>query len=109
MRGTVVISGIAALIMILFGIFWMITWLIGTNGYSESKGLTILVSNLVLVLLSIAVSSVASGWLARKLETRTAWSPWITAPLAILAVILVAVNALFIGSVIIILIFGMTP
>ena len=109
MRGTVVISGITALIMILFGIFWMITWLIGTNGYSESKGLTILVSNLVLVLLSIVVASLASGWLAKELQTRLAWSPWLTAPLSIVAVTAVAVSALFVGSVIVIIIFGRTP
>ncbi len=108
MRGIIVVSVITALIMILFGIFWMITWLIGTNGYSESKGLAILVSNLVLVLLSIIVSTVASGWLAKKLETRTAWSLWMTAPLVIVAVTVVAVSALFIGSVIIIVIFGRT-
>ncbi len=109
MRGRIVVAGITAVIMILFGVFWMFMWLIGTNGYGTSQGTTILLCILVLVLSSIAASSVASGWLAKELQTRTAWSPWATAPLAILAVTAVAVVALFVGSVIVVLIFGRTP
>ncbi len=108
MRGMVVVSGIAALIMLLFGMFWMFTWLIGTNGYSTSKGTTILLCNLVLVLLSIVVSSVTSGWLTKELQTRMTWSVWVTGPLAIFAVTLVTVSVLFFLSVVIILIFGRT-
>ncbi|MDQ4126503.1 MAG: hypothetical protein M3151_00860 [Actinomycetota bacterium] len=108
MRGMVVVSGIAALIMLLFGMFWMFTWLIGTNGYSTSKGTTILLCNLVLVLLSIVVSSVASGRLAKELKTRTAWSLWITGPLSIIAVTVATVVSLFVGSVIVVLVFGRT-
>ncbi len=109
MRGRIVVSGVTALIMILFGVFWMFTWLIGTNGYSESKGIVILVSNLVLVLLSIVVSSLTSGWLTKELQARMARSVWVTGPLAVLTVTLVAVSVLFVGSVIVILIFGRTP
>lgn len=109
MRGTVVVSAIAAVIMALFGVFWMFTWLIGTNGYSTSQGTTILLCNLVLVVLSIIISSVASGRLAKGLETRTAWSLWITAPLAILPMTVAAIVALFVGSVIVVLVFGRTP
>jgi len=97
-----IVSGITALIMLVFGAFWMITWLIGTNGYNTSTGTAILAGNLVLVLLSTIVASVASGWLAKKLQTRTEKSLWIIAPLCIFAVIAVAVIALFIGSIIII-------
>ena len=108
-RGILAVSVVTALIMILFGAFWMLTWLIGTNGYSEAKGLTILVGNAVLVLLSIIVAAVASGWLAKTLAARTAWSPWLTGPLAITAVTVVAVAALIIGSLLIIVFFGRTP
>ena len=46
--------------MLVFGAFWMITWLIGTNGYNSSTGGAILASNLVLALLATIVASVAS-------------------------------------------------
>jgi hypothetical protein len=97
-----IVSGITALIMLVIGVFWMITWLIGTNGYNTSTGTTILASNLVLVLLSTIISSIASGWLTKRLVTSTGKSLWLIAPLCIIAVIAVAVIALFIGSIIII-------
>ena len=97
-----IVSGITAVIMLVFGAFWMITWLIGTNGYNSSTGGAILASNLVLALLSTIVASVASGWLAKKLQTKSGMSIWLIAPLSIFAVIAVAVIALFIGSIIII-------
>ncbi|CAN5587407.1 hypothetical protein BH20ACI4_BH20ACI4_18050 [soil metagenome] len=97
-----IVSGITALIMLVIGVFWMITWLIGTNGYNTSTGTAILAANLVLVLLSTIVASVASGWLAKRLVTKTGMSLWIIAPLCVFAVIAVTVAALFIGSIIII-------
>jgi hypothetical protein len=97
-----IVSGITALIMLVIGAFWMITWLIGTNGYNTSTGTAILASNLVLVLLSTIVSSITSGWLAKKLQTKSGMSIWLIAPLCIFAVIAIAVIALFIGSIIII-------
>ncbi|MCA1567438.1 MAG: hypothetical protein LC803_17670 [Acidobacteria bacterium] len=108
MAKTLIVSAITALLMILLGVFWMLMWLVGTNGYSESKGTAILASNLVLVILSIIVSSAASGWLANMLAARLRWPMWAAAPVVILAVLGVAVIVLFAGSLLIIAIFGRT-
>jgi hypothetical protein len=108
MAKTLIVSAITALMMILLGVFWMLMWLVGTNGYSESKGTVILASNLVLVILSIIVSSVASGWLANMLATRLRWPMWAAAAVVILGVLVVAVIVLFTGSLLIIAIFGRT-
>ncbi len=97
-----IVSVITALIMIVVGVFWMFMWLIGTNGYNTSTGTAILASNLVLVILSTIVVSVASSWLTKRLVTRTGMSVWIIAPLCIVALIVVAFAALFIGSIIIV-------
>jgi hypothetical protein len=97
-----IVSGVTALIMLVISAFWMITWLIGTNGYNTSTGTAILASNLVLVLLSTIVASIASGWLTKKLQMKLGKSLWFIAPLSIVAVTVVAVIALFIGSITII-------
>lgn len=94
--------------MIAIGVFWMLVWLVGTNGYGESKGTSILVGNLVLVILSVVVSGAASGWLANKLEARFGWPVWVAAPVAIFAAVAVSVVALFVGSVLIIALFAQT-
>ncbi|HYG09967.1 MAG TPA: hypothetical protein VD835_08485, partial [Pyrinomonadaceae bacterium] len=67
MMKTLIVSVVTALLMIAIGVFWMFMWLVGTNGYSESKGGMILVSNLVLVISSVVGSTAASGWLASRL------------------------------------------
>jgi hypothetical protein len=103
---TLIVSAITALSMIAFGIFWMFMWLVGTNGYSESKGGMILAGNLAMVMLSVIVSAAASGWLAKKLEAKMAWPFWAAAPLAVAGVMLVAVIALVAGSLLIIAVFG---
>ena len=105
---TIAVSAVTALLMIAFGVFWMFMWLVGTNGYSESKGTLILGSNLVLVILSVVASSVASGWLARRMETKRGWPFWAAALLAVFGVAIVAAVALFVGSLLIIAAFGRT-
>lgn len=102
------VSVVTALLMIVFGVFWMFMWLIGTNGYSESKGTLILGSILALVILSVVASSASSSLLARKLEAKMAWPFWAAAALAVFGVVLVAILAVFIGSILIVVIFGGT-
>lgn len=91
----VVVPIITALILIAVGAFWMFTMLIGTNGYSGRKGGAILVGNLVLVIITIIISSIASGWLAHVLQKRSGLSPWLVAPISIVSVTVVAFIALF--------------
>jgi hypothetical protein len=105
---TLIVSAVTALLMIAFGVFWMFMWLVGTNGYSESKGTLILGSNLVLVILAVVVSSAASAWATRKLEAKLAWPFWAAAPLAVVGVLAAAAVAMFAGSLLIIAVFGRT-
>ena len=108
MTKLIIVSLITALIMTAFGAFWMFVWLIGTNGYSEAKGGTILALNLLLVILSVIVSSAASGFLTKMLQAKTGWSVFAAAPLAIIAVIAVSVFVLFAGSLLIVGVVGQT-
>jgi sugar phosphate permease len=73
MAKTLIVSGVTALLLGAFGVFWMFMWLVGTNGYNGSTGGAILACNLALVILSIIISSVASGWLTNKLGARLDW------------------------------------
>lgn len=71
----VVVPVVAALIMIADGAFWMFTMLLGTNGYDSKTGGRILVGNLVLVIVTIVISSLASGLLVHVIQTRSKMSP----------------------------------
>ncbi len=67
--------------MVVLGAFWMFMWLIGSNGFSSSRGGVILGGNLLLVALAIP----GAIWLARHLSRRWlsgGWSPWKAVPLA---------------------------
>jgi membrane protease YdiL (CAAX protease family) len=97
-----VVPVITALVLIAVGVFWMFMMLVGTNGYNSSTGGKILVGNLVLVILTIIISSLASGWLAHVLQKRSGISPWIVAPLTVVTVTVVAVVALFFVGVLIV-------
>ena len=108
MMKTLIVSVVTALLMIAIGVFWMFMWLVGTNGYSESKGGMILVSNLVLVISSVVGSTAASGWLASRLKPREGWPTWVLALLVVFGVVAVAVILLFVGSLLIIALFGRT-
>jgi hypothetical protein len=91
-----VVPVITALVMIVVGVFWMFTMLIGTNGYNSSTGGAILLGNLVLVILTIVVASAASGWLAYKLQKRAGMTLWVLAPLSVITVTVASFITLFI-------------
>ncbi len=68
--------------MVVLGAFWMFMWLIGSNGFSSSRGGVILGGNLLMVVLAI----IGATWLARRLTRRwltEGWSPWRAALTAI--------------------------
>ncbi|HEX7315618.1 MAG TPA: hypothetical protein VF297_16990 [Pyrinomonadaceae bacterium] len=99
----VVVPIITALVLIVVGVFWMFMMLVGANGYNTSQGRTILVGNLVLVIITIVIASVASGLLAHVLQKRTGMSPWLAGPLTIVSATVVSIMVLFfIGGVLII-------
>ena len=97
-----VVPGVTALIMVVVGVFFMFMWLIGTNGYNTSTGGMILGANLVVIIIAIVISSVASGWLANVLQTRTGLSPWLVGPTTVVAVATVSTVAIFLIGVVII-------
>jgi hypothetical protein len=101
-----IVSIITALLMIVFGVFWMFMWLVGTNGYSSSTGGMILTVNFVLVLLSVVAASVASGLLAKMLKTKMGWSLWLAGPLSIAVTTVVAAGVMFVLSIIIVIAVG---
>lgn len=105
---SIIVSLITALPIAAFGVFWMFVWLVGTNGYSEAKSGTILALNLLMVILSVIVSSVASGFLTNFLQAKTQWSVFVAAPLAIVSVTVVSVFVLFAGSLFIVGVVGQT-
>ena len=100
------VPGLTAGLMILVGLFWMFVWLLGANGYNSAQSGEILGLNFVLVLVAIGASSFFSDWSARALAARTQWSPIFISLVSIVCAALLAVIALFVGSVIILLVVG---
>lgn len=98
----VVVSVVTALIMIVVGLFFMLMWLIGANGYNTSQGGAILGANLVVIIIAVVISSVLSGWLAHVLQTRTGMSPWLVGPLSVVSVTAVSIIAIFLIGIIIV-------
>lgn len=96
-----VVPVVTALVLLTVGVFWMFVMLVGTNGYNTSVGGTILVGNVVVVILTVIIASVASGWLAHVLQARSGISPWLVGPLTVVAVTAVAVVAIFIGGIVV--------
>lgn len=91
-----VVPVITALVMIVVGLFWIFTMLIGTNGYNSSTGGAILLGNLVLVILTIIVASAASGRVAYTLQKRTGITLWVLAPLSVITATVISFITLFI-------------
>jgi hypothetical protein len=68
--------------MVVLGALWMFMWLVGSNGFSSSRGGVILGGNLLLVVLAIP----GAIWLARRLSSRwlaDGWPQWKAVPLAV--------------------------
>jgi len=98
----VVVPVVTALLMIVVGVFLMLMWLVGANGYNTSMGEMILGANLLVIIITIVIASVASGWLAHLLRRRTGMSPWLVGPMTVVAVTGVSTMALFLIGIIIV-------
>lgn len=86
-----------AVLMVAVAAFWMITWLIGTNGYGTTDGGIILGGNALLAVAGIVFAT----WLARTLSVRwlrLGWPGWGAGALAIAVGIFAALLAMFIGA-----------
>lgn len=98
----VVVPVVTALVMIVVGVFLMLMWLVGANGYNTSMGEMILGANLVVIIITIVIASVVSGWLAHVLQKRTGMSPWVVGPLTVVVVTGVSTMALFLIGIVIV-------
>lgn len=99
----VVVPVITAPVMIAVGAFWMFTMLLGTNGYDSTTGGRILVGNLVLVIVTVVIASLASGLLAHVIQTRSKLSAWLAAPISVATVAVIAcITLFFVGGLVII-------
>lgn len=81
MQGARWAGWITAIAMVVIGAFWMFMWLIGSNGFSSSRGAVVLGGNLLLVALALA----GAVWLARRLCARWCARGWSQAGATLLA------------------------
>ena len=98
----VVVPVVTALVLIAVGVFWMFIMLVGTNGYNSSTGGMILGANLLMVLITVVIASVVSGWLAHVIQKRSGMSPWLVGPLTVVAVSAVSIVAIFVLGILIV-------
>jgi hypothetical protein len=95
----VAVSLVTALILLVFGVLFMaLMFFGGAYGNDVSKALPSLIIISLLLLVIIAVASVASGWLAHVLQTRSGMSPWLVGPGTVVAVTAVGMIAIFLGG-----------
>jgi hypothetical protein len=87
-----------ALILIVFGLLWVVIMAFGAYGYDTSNGLAALIAGAVLLMMTIVIASLASGWLAHVLQTRSGISPWLVGPGTVVAVTAVAMIVIFVGG-----------
>ncbi|HEV2763153.1 MAG TPA: hypothetical protein VGV38_09170 [Pyrinomonadaceae bacterium] len=98
-----------ALVLIVFGVFWMFVMLIGMNGFDEATGIKGLIASAVLVIVTAVISSIISGGLAHLLQTRSGISPWLVGPLTVVSVTAVSIIFIFVsGSILISVIYDAT-
>jgi hypothetical protein len=95
----VAVSLVTALILIVFGVLWMaLMFFGGAYGNDTTNALTGLIVISVLLLMTIVIASLASGWLAHVLQTRSGISPWLVGPGTVVAVTAVAMIVIFVGG-----------
>jgi len=94
----VAVSLSTALILIVFGLLWLVIMAFGAYGYDTSNGLAALIAGAVLLIMTIVIASMASGWLAHVLQTRSGISPWLVGPGTVVAVTAVAMIVIFVGG-----------
>lgn len=97
MQGVRLAGWFTAIAMLVVGAFWMFMWLVGSNGFSSSRGAVVLAGNLLLV--TVAVSGCT--WFTRRLGGRwiaQGWSPLKAAALATLSSLAAGLAFLVTGS-----------
>ncbi len=100
------IAILAAILLLLFGLAWLFALLVIMNGVSEARATPILISYLVLLLLTVVGGGWAGGWGSRMLVTTWNWNKWVSGLLTLLALGVSGIVILVIGSMVLMLAFG---
>jgi hypothetical protein len=93
--------------MLVLGSFGFFLLLVGLNGVSEAIGGRLLAAYLIILLVATIFSVWASRWSVQTLASRSTWSLWVSAPLSIVATVLIAASIVVVASFIL-LVFGTT-
>ena len=101
------VPGITLASMLVLGSFGFFILLVGLNGVSEAKGGRLLTAYLIVLLLATIFSIWASRWFVQTLTSRSNWSLWVSAPLCIVATVLITAAIVVVASFIL-LVFGTT-
>jgi hypothetical protein len=101
------VPGITFASMLVLGSFGFFILLVGLNGVSEAKGGRLLTAYLIVLLAATIFSIWASRWSVQTLTSRSNWSLWVSAPLSIVAAVLIAAAIVVVASFIL-LVFGTT-
>ncbi|GAB2511385.1 hypothetical protein [Lysobacter humi (ex Lee et al. 2017)] len=97
-------AGATACTMLVFAAFWMLTWLIGTNGYGSARGGTILFAQAAAALLAVPVAATLAHDWTRRLQGRG----WTGLPAAVagsgaaVVLALVALVVVAVGTVVVV-------
>jgi hypothetical protein len=101
------VPGITLASMLVLGSFGFFLLLVGLNGVSEAIGGRLLAAYLIILLVATIFSVWASRWSVQTLASRSTWSLWVSAPLSIVATVLIAASIVVVASFIL-LVFGTT-
>jgi EamA domain-containing membrane protein RarD len=91
------VTSLSVISLLVIGSFGFLGMLVALNGVSEARGGPLVITYLVLLLALLVFVLWASRWSLQRLAKRTAWSLWVSAPLAIVATVALATAILAIG------------
>lgn len=97
---------LTVVVSVLVGLFWMFTIIVGLNGVTGPKGGYLVWSHVGLLVAMLLASGMASARLEQLLVGTYGWSAWLAGPAIVLAVPLLMYAALFVCSVVLILMIG---
>ena len=101
-----VVAVLAAGLLLILGLVWLVALLVVMNGVSEAKATQILISYLVLVIVTVIAGGLVGRWGARTLVTNSNWSIWVSGLLIVPGLGLGGAIVQVIGSIVLMLLFG---
>lgn len=98
------VPSLAVVSLLVIGGFGFLGLLVALNGVSEARGGPLIIVYLILFVATLIFASWASRQGLQRLTLRTNWSPWVSAPVAILATVALATAILTVGFFVLVLI-----